>query len=230
MNSDKLRVAMPIIAFNDDSYIHAVEALGAQALVYHTVEELDVNAFDCLLLPGGQDINPARYGQENNGSGVWNDELDELQLAFLDAAVKAGKPIFGICRGMQLMNVYFGGTLVQHIETYKDHARDTLTDPDKHHDAVVTGEKSYLYPLYGETFRINSSHHQVLDRLGDGIVVDLYSSEDHLVEGAHHESLPIWMVQWHPERCKPTPEQPLEVEGSKVLAFFLEQAAKHLNK
>ncbi len=218
-----IRIAVPATTMVVDNYVRAIEAQGAVPLVKHSIEELDVNEFDALLLPGGGDINPARYGQEPDGCGTLEDALDDLQFAFIDAAVKAGKPILGICRGCQLTNVYFGGTLIQDIATSKKHARDNLlTGPDKHHDAIVTGTDSYLYPIYGEKFRINSSHHQVLDRLGEGIIVDLYSTdEDHLIEAAHHKTLPIWMTQWHPERCRPTDEQPDEVDGYKVFEFFI---------
>ncbi len=105
--------------------------------------------YDGLLIPGGVDINPSRYGQENRGSVMMMDELDELQFDILDAFVKNGKPILGICRGHQLINAYFGGTLIQHLPTAFRHSRK-LDEPDKVHRCIAE-EESWLSTVYSGT-------------------------------------------------------------------------------
>ena len=218
-----IRIVIPVLPCNIDHYIDAMRALGAEPLVRTDAEGLDAGSFDGLLLPGGGDIDPACYGCENRACMMVSDALDDLQSAYLDAAVRAGKPVFGICRGHQLVNVYFGGTLIQDVGTARVHARDVLTGPDKRHEAAVSGPDSYLRPLYGDRFRINSSHHQAVDRLGEGMTADLYSVGDHLIEAAHHRTKPVWTVQWHPERCFPSEEEPDLVDGRTVLRFFLDR-------
>ena len=199
-----------------DSYRDVTARLGAEPLVVH--ERCDISDFAGLLLPGGGDILPSRYGQENQGSERLNEALDELQFSLLDDFVKAGKPVFGICRGCQVVNVFFGGTLIQDIPQ-KEHHRELGT-------YIPHGSKalpdSFLYPLYGEEFPINSAHHQAVDRLGEGLRA-VQRSDDGLIEAIAHERLPVWAVQWHPERMCFDDARSDTVDGSKVLAWFLEQ-------
>lgn len=181
---------------------------------------IDPEEFDGLILPGGADINPARYGQANAGSQGVENELDALQFEALEAFVRAGKPVLGICRGHQLINVYFGGTLIQHLPQSPAHSKASVHDPDKAH--LVTAEAGSLFAdLYGERFPVNSAHHQGVDRLGEGLRITL-RSDDGVVEGMEHETLPLFSVQWHPERMCFDHARPDTVDGSVVLARFLE--------
>lgn len=199
------------------NYIDALTNLGA--IVTIVGADCDPEKYDGLLLPGGVDIDPKRYGQEINGSVGINPELDELQFTVLDKFVKAQKPVFGICRGHQLINVYFGGSLIQHLPTSEKHGNASpgdLTHP------VISEKGSFIYKLYGENFVVNSSHHQAADCIGDGLEAVL-RAEDGTVEASRHTKLPIWSLQWHPERMCFSHKRDDTVDGSKVLEFFLKQ-------
>ena len=219
MIEQKKRVAVPVLAgMSCDNYLAALRETGMEAVVV-TDAALDVSAFDGLLSPGGVDIHPERYGQAVNGTEKTNRALDELQLAVLDAFVKAGKPVLGICRGHQLINVYFGGTLIQNLPMRRRHARDEGSDQDKvHMNAAAAG--SWIDALYGPSLSTNSSHHQAVDRAGEGLIVDA-RSDDGVVEAMHHESLPIYSVQWHPERMSYALRRSDTVDGSGIFRVFM---------
>ena len=185
---------------------------------YLDYSDFDVNAYDGLLIPGGGDINPSRYGEENQGSVYIMDELDDLQLSILDAFVKQRKPVFGICRGHQLLNVYFGGSLIQHLPTYQRHSKMGGQD-DKVHGCVAV-KNSWLEKHFGEVFPHNSAHHQAVRQLGEGLVIDSRCLEDGTVEGMHHTTLPIIGVQWHPERTCLDWEREDTVNGLALFRYF----------
>lgn len=145
--------------------------------------------FDGLLLSGGGDIEASLFGQaEHPEAGKPDLARDHEELALLDAFCACGKPVFGICRGMQVLNVYFGGDLIQHM-TGHDGTPHTIT--------AVPGSR--MHALCGASFTANSFHHQAVDRLGDGLLGTAYA-EDGTVEAIAHETLPVYGVQWHPER------------------------------
>lgn len=234
---DKPRIAIPEIGQNVKNYIAALHAAGMEAVVisiqekqiveqyqqeYLDYSEFHAETFDGLLLPGGADVNPVRYGQEMNGSVGVSDALDELQFAVLDAFVSRKKPVFGVCRGLQVINVYFGGTLVQHLPTSFRHAKKA-GEPDRHHGCVAE-ETSWLGMLYGREFLLNSAHHQAVDRCGEGLVTDAWSKEDGVVEAMHHTSLPVYCVQWHPERTCLAWRRNDTVNGLETFRFFCEAA------
>ena len=117
-----LRIALPVPDDRDyRNYFVALSALGAAGVAVGG--DADPAGFDGMLLPGGGDIDPARYGQENTASVGIKPALDQMQFGALDAFVKAEKPVLGICRGHQLVNVYFRGTLFQHLDAAGDHTR-----------------------------------------------------------------------------------------------------------
>ena len=169
---------------------------------------------DGLLLCGGGDVEPWRYGQENTGSYGLEPERDARELALLDRFAAEGKPVLGICRGMQLLNVYFGGTLVQHRE---GHSQSDGTD--RLHRTRVSG--GFLKALYGEETIVNSAHHQCLDRGGAGIEV-LQWAPDGTAEGICHRYLPVWGVQWHPERMWRY-SAACAADGRRIFRAFLER-------
>lgn len=227
------RIAIPEIDQNVKNYTSAVFAAGMEPIVisvqteqvqqkyqqeYLDYSEFRVEAYDGLLIPGGGDINPARYGQKNHGSIMVMDALDELQFAMLDDFVKNGKPVLGICRGHQVINVYFGGTMTQHLATAFRHYREP-DEPDKVHRCIAK-EGSWLAELYGTEFPHNSAHHQAVGRLGENLVTDSHCLEDGIVEALHHSALPIYGVQWHPERMCLALERDDTVNGLPILQFF----------
>lgn len=167
---------------------------------------------DMLLLPGGGDITPAFFGQTNIGSQSIDTPLDILQLQALDYFVKEKKPVLGICKGIQLINVHFGGTLTQHIETAESHR---YVGHDQQHYVYHSGlcRDDFFYQLYGTGTLVNSAHHQAIDKPGHSLLVTC-RAKDQVIEGIMHCSLPIIGVQWHPERF-------MEQGGELLLRFFV---------
>ena len=214
-----LRIVLPV--FGKDgyaNYFNALESFGAEGIPADTIEKADPAEFDGLLLPGGVDVDPACYGEQMAGAETTNPALDALQLGALDRFFKAEKPVFGICRGHQVINVYFGGTLIQHLPSSHIHAHNRETNADRVHLSHATGE--WLTNLYGTHFATNSSHHQASDRIGNGLTVDMMS-DDGVVEAAHHESGLVHSVQWHPERMCLKHQRADTVNGEPVLRWFL---------
>ena len=218
MSTDIKRVAVPLLAgMNCDNYLAALKGTGLEGVVV-TDGAVDAADFDGLLMPGGVDVHPKEYNQPMNGTEQTNEALDVWQKAVLGAFVKAKKPILGICRGHQLINVYFGGSLIQDLPMRARHARDEGVDEEKVHENRAEAG-SWLEKLYGPAFATNSSHHQGVDRPGEGLVIDAYS-DDGVVEALHHASLPIYSVQWHPERMSYAFRREDTVDGSAIFAFF----------
>ena len=152
---------------------------------------------DGILFSGAPaDVNPKRYGEENTHANI-SDELDELELAFFDAFYQQKKPIMGICRGNQLINVALGGSLYQDInlESLPFHVHKT---PDLQRHLVKTEEGSALRELFGAEVMVNSYHHQAVKKPGDGMRITA-ATIDGVPEAIEHESLPILGFQWHPE-------------------------------
>ena len=214
----RMKIAIPIPSETEYvNYFSAMTALGAEMEI--AGEDADPSSYDGLLLPGGVDIDPARYGQGMNGSLHPDPSLDQLQLRVLERFDRAEKPILGICRGHQLINVYFGGSLIQHLETSGSHTKDTVLNRDRAHmTSALPG--SWLAGLYGERFATNSSHHQGVDLPGRGLLID-QRSEDGVVEGMHHENGRVFSVQWHPERMCFQHRRPDTADGSLILSWFL---------
>ena len=199
------------------NYLDALTGLGARG---ETGRIFDPSDFDGLLLPGGCDINPSRYGQEKTAEGTVDDDLDVIQFAVLERFLAAGKPVFGICRGHQLLNVAFGGTLIQHLAGAENHT-GLPGGGDNAHGARIEPD-TFLFRIYGGDCRVNSSHHHGVDRLGEGLRT-VMRAEDGTVEAMEHTSLPIWSVQWHPERMCFAHRREDTADGSLVIRFFLEQ-------
>ncbi len=159
---------------------------------------------DGLVLPGGADVAPGSYGEEPLRPEWSGDRLrDDYEIALVKAFSDAGKPVFGICRGLQLINVAHGGTLYQDISTQKTGAlvhRDAQAyDLNFHHVDVVAGSR--LAQLLGETrHKINSVHHQGVKDLAPGFVAEAVSPDDGVIEAIRHTG-GAWVaaVQWHPE-------------------------------
>jgi len=217
-NMSKPKIAIPGRKGATVNYVHAMKQLGAESVLVGA--DCDPRDFDGLLMPGGVDIHPDRYGQENTACLGIDEALDEIQFACLDAFVKAGKPVLGICRGHQLINVYFGGTLIQHIPTAKDHVQ-LEDDYDQAHMAIAD-EDCFLAGIYGTHFPVNSSHHQAVDVPGKGLKI-VQRAEDGTVEAMQHETLNVISVQWHPERMCYNFARPDTVDGSKLLAYWVGQ-------
>lgn len=177
----------------------------------------DLSACRGLLFPGGGDITPAFFGERDKGSRSIDTELDILQLQALEYGIQNRLPILGICKGMQIINVGLGGSIIQDLPTADCHR---YLGADQYHGAYnLTG--SFLQRLYGETMVVNSAHHQGLGRLGKGLRAISRCPLDQCIESVCHESLPIIGVQWHPERLDPAKT---EITGTALLTYFLSLA------
>ena len=160
-----------------------------------------------LLLIGGCDVNPARYDEEPAPDTEQSDSgRDELECALIQQALQRDLPLLGICRGLQILNVQHGGTLVQHLDSTVRHRRRT---PDRslpaHPIRIVPG--TLLASLAGEslTWDVNSRHHQAIARLGAGLRVSARDPQDETIEAVERPDKRFCIaVQWHPENQSPT--------------------------
>ncbi len=159
-----------------------------------------VERLDGLVLSGGTDVQPQRYGA-TPGPELWllEPDRDEFELALIAAAVERELPILGICRGIQILNVFFGGTIIAHLKPDEGEGHSSMSFP-RHlgRHALQFEPGSQLADMYGASALTNSFHHQGIDRLADGLSATARSS-DGVIEGAEHNSLPIIGIQWHPE-------------------------------
>lgn len=156
---------------------------------------------DGLLLSGGEDVNPAFYGQiATEKCGKIVPARDHAEMKMLEAFLSTGKPILGICRGEQLMNVYFGGTLYQDIADVATSCHDDYPRKNRgNHEVSVTRGTKLAEIMGQETFLANSLHHQAVEQVAPELILAA-TSEDGIVEGIEHPSHPFCIgVQWHPE-------------------------------
>ena len=191
-------------------YIDAIYASGGLPLVLPSDAPPEEAAYllervDGLLLTGGGDIDPARYGGQPHAQvyGV-KPARDALEIALVEAAVARGVPFLGICRGIQVLNVALGGTLYEDLASQYPNALRHRTDPVRERTLLVHGIKaekeSRLVRLLGETeFEVNSLHHQGIRDVAPGLKVTAHAP-DGLVEAVELPDHPFGLaVQWHPE-------------------------------
>jgi putative glutamine amidotransferase len=159
-----------------------------------------VEHLDGLVLTGGADVDPENYNQSpDDDLGAVEPERDAWEIALLAAARDKGIPVLAICRGLQLVNVVFGGTLRQHVDLYEG-AGHPQWDVDGHEAthtvSIVDGTK--IAELVTGEIGVNTLHHQVVDQVGEGLVISAKAS-DGVVEGLETPDGKILAVQWHPE-------------------------------
>ena len=197
------------------NYYDAVEACNAEAVPVTDPEE--VSGLDGIIIPGGGDVDPELYHEENTACFGINKELDALEMAVIEKAEKEKVPILGICRGHQILNVFFGGSLYQHIEQAERH-KHTENGDSVHDTEIVAG--TFLEAIYKESkIYVNSAHHQGIKVLGKGLVPAQFS-DDGVTEAVYHEALPIYGVQWHPERMSLKNRREDTVDGMPLFEWF----------
>ncbi len=216
------------------TYTHAVELAGGTPVVYSTfertpqdrthnglrvVEDLDPETVQLsdkaigLVLPGGGDVDPARYGQRPHPrTHNVSPRRDAFEMNLLGQALDRDIPVLAICRGMQLLNVFFGGTLEQHLadrEGRLDHDRDRPRAEPAHGVRFTKG--SLLADVLGEHANVNSHHHQGLDDIADELE-EIGWADDGILEAAVAPSY-SWVVavQWHPEVMAPLRREELDI-------------------
>ena len=193
-------------------YVDAIRACGAEPTrMYCPVVSTD---YDGLIVCGGVDVHPARYGEAVDGAVNMDEARDAAEIALMEAFLKAGKPIFGICRGHQVVNVWAGGGIIQDLgEQNAIHRHDGC---DKVH---LVSACCILRELYDPLFRVNSAHHQGVGPVGRGLKVTAPSA-DGIIEAMEHCTLPIFTTQFHPERMNGIDTAP----GDRIFRWFIEKS------
>jgi putative glutamine amidotransferase len=216
------------------NYVDAVQRAGGLVLMLPPDPGLledpgqALEVIDGLVLTGGADIDPSCYGQQAHAETVDTvPERDYFEIALVRAAIEREKPVLGICRGMQLINVACGGTLLQHLPEHYGHGehRRAIGSFDGADHDVRLIEGTLAARAAGEIEHATKSHHhQGIDRLGDGLFISGRSALDDLPEAIEWEGGPshrrfVLGVQWHPEADLASP-----VIGALVQAAMVEQA------
>ncbi|HSV34790.1 MAG TPA: type 1 glutamine amidotransferase [Ramlibacter sp.] len=228
------------LQFVEQSIAHWVMSTGALAVMVPSptgaTQRGDVTLdhyaqwLDGLVLHGGADVSPLSYGEKPLQERWAGDRIrDEYEIDLVAAFERHGKPVFGICRGLQLMNVAYGGTLYQDITTQVPaallHRDATVYDHNFHTIDIRPGSR--LEALYPGTTRVkvNSIHHQAIKDLAPGFAVEAVSNEDGLIEAIRRndpDASFLAAVQWHPEFHRPGADT---LDDAALLADFLAAAA-----
>lgn len=160
-----------------------------------------LDGLDGLILTGGKDVDPARYGQAPHPTTDEPDRVrDAWEFALLGEALRRGLPVLGICRGAQVLNVALGGTLTQHLPEVIGHTHHQKGNAVFGTSAVRTQPGTIIAGLIGESSDAQCYHHQAIDRLGDGLTVSARDG-DGVIEAVELARPDRWVVgvQWHPE-------------------------------
>lgn len=196
----------------ESGYVKGVEIAGANPVVISPALEESTSSqllemCDGLVLTGGEDVDPRRYGASPEAAGRVSPERDELEIRAIEWGLAQDVPILAICRGMQLLNVTLGGSLWGDLlsdgQTEMDHDHTGHMISRDVHDVHVADLRLLQGVFRSESFRANSTHHQAVRELGDGLV-EVGRSEDGIVEAVEYrgDRSAAWVagVQWHPER------------------------------
>jgi putative glutamine amidotransferase len=184
---------------------------------------------DGLVLHGGADVWPGSYGEQPIDPRWHGDRVrDEYEQALVHAFVRAGKPVFGVCRGLQLINVAFGGTLWQDLPTQQPspitHRDADVYDENFHTVDIVPGSRLEALVDCAGSYKINSIHHQAVKDLAPGFVVEARCPDDGTIEAIRREGdAYVAAVQWHPEFHH---ERLGTLDDSGVLHDFLDAALR----
>ena len=196
-------------------YIKALKQVHLTPILLKEIVKAD--DYDGLLLPGGGDIAPCFYQCKNKGSRNICISEDIIQLLMFHRFYEQKKPILGICKGMQLINVALGGTLTQTLSTEALHI---WQNKDNYHKtSILPG--SIIHSLYGSSIITNSAHHQAVLKPGSQLTASQYTF-DGTIEAIEHNTLPILGVQWHPERMCESLHSADTAQGMSVFEWFAE--------
>ena len=194
-------------SYVNHDYVESVEKNGGIPVLLPVLSDAanvkrQMEGLDGIVISGGYDIDPSLYGEEPvKGLGFTMKEVDQYYLAVVRAAEELGLPILGICKGMQMLNVAYGGTIYQDISSQKPESCQHVQQAPRYcatHSADIK-EGSFLYSVFGKKERINSYHHQSVKEVAKGFSVTAVA-KDGVVEAIERECGSfICGVQWHPE-------------------------------
>lgn len=198
-----IKILLSTADISAENYISAVNRAGGEAVGGY-LPAYD-ESYDALILCGGGDVHPRYYGEDIDGSAGIDERRDETEFALIEAFLRLDKPILGICRGLQILNVYFGGGIIQHLRCANIHS--SFADYDLTHPI-----KAIKDSMAQGLLTVNSYHHQGVGRLGKGLIPTAFCDE--VIEAAEHKSLPVFGVQFHPER--------MGEDGLKIFRKFVD--------
>lgn len=183
-----------------DYALRVTEAGGVPVQLTSTANPHELmDRLDGLVLSGGSDIAPERYGSSPEPElGVLDPDRDSFEWSLMDIAVRRGVPVFGICRGLQMINVFFGGTLIQDLGPSRHLHDGPHTDTAYRFHEVSIAEGTLGSEVYGTRLDVTSAHHQAVMELGKDLVAAGHSP-DGIVEVLESTRHPILGVQWHAE-------------------------------
>jgi putative glutamine amidotransferase len=206
------RVAMTPCARNQP-YLDALAQAGMEAVL---LEQPSLEGFDGLLLTGGKDVDPALYGEAPQPKTEIDLARDEFEIPLVREAIGRGLPIFGICRGVQVLNVALGGSLFQDLLEHPPTPKEQRSEPAHR---VRIAPDSRLARVVGERLAVNSLHHQAVKAVAPALEAVAWA-EDGTVEALESESLNALGVQWHPE------EMPHAEWSRRLFDDFARRAAR----
>ncbi len=214
--SEELKNDKYIFFINQD-YVEAIKNAGGVPILLPIVSSQDIEEqlamIDGLMVIGGCDVNPLLYNQNPLPLlGETDYPRDRYEISLIRKASQKKIPTLGICRGIQVMNVAFGGTLFQDLSYTPQktflHMQKERRECASH--LIHIREESFLYSIFKEKAYVNSFHHQAIDQLGEGLQTIAFS-EDQVVEAIEHEFLPMWGIQFHPESMSASDQKMQEI-------------------
>lgn len=215
MQIEKLVIGITDCGKKFPNYENWVRAHGVDVEVirlgYRNNNLHEADRCDAFLLSGGHDVHPRFYGKPEyydllDPTDI-DERRDEFEIKIIASAERNSKPLLGICRGLQIANIYFGGTLIPDIFSrlnVEGHNQDEDSDDSLHHIDVVQGTRLF-HIVHEKGGEVNSAHHQAAEKIGDGLKVNAFSKEG-IVEGLEsvtdEDEAGVLLVQWHPERMR----------------------------
>ena len=185
------------------AYVSAVERAGGIPMIIPPAGDMTVllEAIDGLIISGGPDVSPKRYNQHPGPMTVeFYPNQDETEIGLISEALERDLPLLGVCRGMQILSVVHGGTLYQHLDDTPGHEGHGGYDGTSTDHSVIVEQDSLLCSLMGESFSVNSTHHQGVSDPGS-LTISAVAGHDGLIEAVERRDKKFCLgVQWHPEQ------------------------------
>ena len=221
VDAAKKKTKNPVVAVVDNDYESARDMIKVLRKcnitgVWVWSDNIDPTQYDGLVIPGGHNIDPRMYGAERSEYTYGTDiEKDRVQIKAVQDFANANRPVLGICRGCQVVNVAFGGTINQHIPGWH-----------KYYRWITIKRRTWLSGYYGRKSKVYHFHHQCVDQLGYGLVATAWDKKDGHIEGFQHRYLPVYGVQWHPDHMGRRGYGVFKAFRSKCLTYRTKNAKK----